>query len=130
LTALSAFAARGVTLDRVAVLTPYRAHAASVAAILRHQFSPCPAVSTIDAFQGRASDVVILLAVLPPSSTPAGPSLLSDSRRVNVALTRARQKLVLIAAASIISPSTSPLLAEAADVAQNRDYAAYIDLCG
>lgn len=51
-------------------------------------------VSTIDAFQGQEADVIILSLV---RSNPEGKiGFLSDYRRMNVALTRAKKKLVVI----------------------------------
>ena len=51
-------------------------------------------VSTIDAFQGQEADVIILSLV---RSNPEGKiGFLSDYRRMNVALTRAKKKLIVI----------------------------------
>jgi len=51
-------------------------------------------VSTIDAFQGQEADVVILSLVRSNSQGKIG--FLSDYRRMNVALTRAKKKLIVI----------------------------------
>ncbi|PWH85487.1 AAA domain-containing protein [Brumimicrobium oceani] len=51
-------------------------------------------VSTIDSFQGQEADVIILSLV---RSNPEGKiGFLSDYRRMNVALTRAKKKLIVI----------------------------------
>ena len=51
-------------------------------------------VSTIDAFQGQEADVIILSLVRSNSQGKIG--FLSDYRRMNVALTRAKKKLIVI----------------------------------
>ncbi|RYM35993.1 hypothetical protein ERX46_03070 [Brumimicrobium glaciale] len=51
-------------------------------------------VSTIDAFQGQEADVIILSLVR--SNTEGKIGFLSDYRRMNVALTRAKKKLIVI----------------------------------
>lgn len=51
-------------------------------------------VSTIDAFQGQEADVIILSLVRSNSEGKIG--FLSDYRRMNVALTRAKKKLIVI----------------------------------
>lgn len=52
------------------------------------------AVSTIDSFQGQEADVVILSLVRSNNEGKIG--FLSDYRRMNVALTRAKKKLIVI----------------------------------
>lgn len=52
------------------------------------------AVSTIDAFQGQEADVIILSLVR--SNIEGKIGFLSDYRRMNVALTRAKKKLIVI----------------------------------
>ena len=58
--------------------------------------------ATIDRFQGRDKDMIILSLV---KSNPAGSAgqLLRDWRRVNVALTRAKRKLVIVGCAATVS---------------------------
>jgi ATP-dependent RNA/DNA helicase IGHMBP2 len=51
-------------------------------------------VNTVDSFQGQERDVILISLV---RSNPAGEiGFLSDTRRMNVAMTRARKKLVII----------------------------------
>jgi ATP-dependent RNA/DNA helicase IGHMBP2 len=73
--------------QNIAVITPYRAQ---VKALLELE---CKA-NTIDSFQGQEADIIILSLV---RSNPSGEcGFLKDERRLNVALTRAKQKLIVV----------------------------------
>lgn len=72
----------------VVMLTPY---AAQVHLLLSHA-SNCE-VHTLDSFQGREADVVVLSTVRDGS---AGLGFWEDPRRLTVALTRARRRLLVI----------------------------------
>lgn len=85
--------------SRVAVITPY----AQQASLLRRYFGDLLGnsyqrfveVNTVDAFQGREAKIVIFSAVRAAGSHGIG--FLSDVRRMNVALTRAKHFLFVIA---------------------------------
>jgi ATP-dependent RNA/DNA helicase IGHMBP2 len=51
-------------------------------------------IDTVDGFQGREKEVVVISLVRSNKELEIG--FLADTRRMNVALTRARSKLVLI----------------------------------
>lgn len=79
----------------IAILTPY----AKQAALLKRLLSPLSSssnieVSSIDGFQGREADVVVLVTVRCNERGEIG--FFKDERRVNVALTRARAGLVVV----------------------------------
>jgi hypothetical protein len=85
--------------SRVAVITPY----AQQASLLRrcfgdalgpNQYERFVEVNTVDAFQGREASIVIFSAVRADGSKGIG--FLSDVRRMNVALTRAKHFLFVI----------------------------------
>jgi DNA replication ATP-dependent helicase Dna2 len=65
-------------------------------------------LSTIDRYQGRDKPVIILSFV---RSNPAGKAgrLLQDMRRLNVALTRAKCKLVIVGSFSTLKKGSDPL---------------------
>lgn len=52
------------------------------------------AVNTVDGFQGQERDIIYISLVRSNSSSEIG--FLADIRRMNVALTRAKKKLVII----------------------------------
>ena len=76
-------------------------------------------VSTVDKFQGRDMDIVIFSFV---RSNPEGSvgSLLRDWRRINVAITRAKYKLILIGSLSIFD--SIPILKSLADIVKLKKY--------
>jgi ATP-dependent RNA/DNA helicase IGHMBP2 len=74
------------------VIAPYRAQID----LLSGQFSDLPhvAVNTIDSFQGQERDVIYISLVRSNNRSEIG--FLKDYRRLNVAMTRARKKLVVV----------------------------------
>ncbi|MFO0801219.1 MAG: AAA domain-containing protein [Gemmataceae bacterium] len=84
--------AAGVTADEVAVITPYRGQVRLLRELLKDH--PTLEVDSVDGFQGREKEAVVISLV---RSNPAGEiGFLADTRRTNVALTRARRALVVI----------------------------------
>jgi ATP-dependent RNA/DNA helicase IGHMBP2 len=75
-----------------AIISPYRAQVE----LLQKEFASAPGVSvnTIDSFQGQERDVVYISLVRSNDKSEIG--FLRDYRRMNVAMTRARMKLVMI----------------------------------
>lgn len=83
----------------IAVISPYRAQVQYLRGLLRKDdylrpLLPQIAVNTVDAFQGRERDIVLVSLVRANENGEIG--FLSDLRRMNVAMTRARTKLILI----------------------------------
>lgn len=82
-----------------AIISPYRAQVRYLRSMIAGTpvFKPLRrqiVVNTIDAFQGRESDVVIISMVRSNEKREIG--FLNDLRRMNVAMTRARMKLIII----------------------------------
>ncbi|KAI9223437.1 AAA domain-containing protein [Blastocladiella britannica] len=95
-------ACTGTDPSEIGVITPYRAQLARIkAALLPPPSSPQPLlieVSTIDQYQGRDKACIVVSLVRCNSGGQVG-DLLRDWKRINVALTRARAKLILIGCA-------------------------------
>ena len=66
-------------------------------------------ISTVDRFQGRDKAVVLFTLVRSNEAGSAG-RLLADWRRINVAITRAKQKLVFVGSADTLAEV--PIFAE------------------
>ncbi|KAK9810079.1 hypothetical protein WJX72_004466 [[Myrmecia] bisecta] len=90
----------GITPDQIGVITPYegqRAHVLSVmlrSGPLRAALYSEIEVASVDSFQGREKDYIILSCVR--SNEHQGIGFLSDPRRLNVALTRAKYGVVVL----------------------------------
>ncbi|MFN8533911.1 MAG: AAA domain-containing protein [Dehalococcoidia bacterium] len=98
----------GLNADDIGVVAPYRQQVAAIAAALAALGLPdVPLVDTVDRFQGSERDCIIL-------ATGAGRQgdLLNDERRLNVALTRARRKLIVVGDPGLLrrSPASAALV--------------------
>ena len=83
----------GVPAIDIGVITLYRSQLALIKQNLRHR--PEVEMHTADKFQGRDKEVVVLSLVRSNEERNVG-MLLDDWRRVNVAFTRARSKLLVL----------------------------------
>ena len=89
----------GIAPSDIGVITLYRSQLALLRQALRHRSSI--EMHTADKFQGRDKEVVILSLVRSNEQQIVG-DLLKDWRRVNVALTRARTKLIIMGSKSTL----------------------------
>jgi superfamily I DNA and/or RNA helicase len=81
----------GVTADQIAIIAPYAAQKR----LLRGRIETTELeIDTVDGFQGREKEVVLITMVRSNDRGEIG--FLSDTRRTNVALTRAKRKLIVI----------------------------------
>jgi superfamily I DNA and/or RNA helicase len=63
-----------------------------------------PEIKTVDGFQGREKNVILLSFVRSNSHKQLG--FLTDYRRLNVAITRARRKLIMIGNSEVLNTNT------------------------
>ena len=90
----------------IGVISPYRAQVQYLRQLLRNQafFKPYRhliSINTVDGFQGQERDIVLVSLVRSNEQGQIG--FLSDLRRMNVAMTRARMKLILLGDAPTLS---------------------------
>jgi hypothetical protein len=86
--------ARGVAPGEVAVIAPYEAQVRRLRALLAPRLDEGLEVDTVDGFQGREKEAVVVSLTRANADGEVG--FLADVRRMNVALTRARRKLVVV----------------------------------
>ena len=90
----------GVSPEALGVITPYEGQRAHVVAhmaragALRAALYKEVEVASVDSFQGREKEYIILSCVR--SNDAAGIGFLADPRRLNVALTRARHGVIIL----------------------------------
>jgi superfamily I DNA and/or RNA helicase len=80
----------GVSKEKIGVIAPYREQRSRLSELLGGGIE----VATIDAFQGREKDVVVFSGT---ATTQQSVVFVENERRLNVAFTRARMKLVVLA---------------------------------
>jgi len=95
-------------LPRVAVISPYRQQVELLKEQLLHSpllqlYGERLSVNTIDSFQGQERDIVYIGMTRSNQESKIG--FLSDIRRMNVAMTRARKKLVIVGDSATLSQS-------------------------
>jgi superfamily I DNA and/or RNA helicase len=88
------------------IITPYSAqvdqlHKLAEASAILEPLYRFITINTVDAFQGQERDVIIISFVRSNDSGEVG--FLSDIRRTNVAMTRARKKLIMIGDSATLS---------------------------
>ena len=90
--------------NQIAVIVPYAAQVRLLRQLYAdkngHYGEDGLEIDTVDGFQGREKDVIIISLVRSNSKGEIG--FLSDRRRMNVALTRARKKLLVIGDSSTL----------------------------
>jgi ATP-dependent RNA/DNA helicase IGHMBP2 len=106
----------------IAVISPYRQqiqqlkeYAASMPAFQKWQHKI--SINTIDSFQGQERDIVYIS--LTRSNDKSNIGFLNDTRRMNVAMTRAKKKLVIIGDSATLS--AHPFYAAFIDYATEKD---------
>jgi len=104
---VTAFLKSGVRPDQIGVITPYegqRAYSVNYmrrAGSMRAELYEEIEVASVDSFQGREKDFIILSCVR--SNEHQGIGFLNDPRRLNVALTRAKYGLVVLGNPKVLS---------------------------
>ncbi len=88
------------------IISPYRAQVNYLRRLLRNESWARPlrhliSVNTVDGFQGQERDVIILSLVRSNDDHSIG--FLRDLRRMNVAMTRARSKLIIVGSADTLA---------------------------
>ncbi len=88
----------GVKPEEIAIISPY---SAQTRLLMMKINDPRIEVDSVDSFQGREKEAVILSLVR--SNVEGELGFLTDTRRMNVAMTRARRKLIVIGDSGTLS---------------------------
>lgn len=109
--------AAGIAEQSIKVIAPYSAQVRKLKTLLSENVE----VATVDGFQGRESDIIVLSLVRSNSKRDVG--FVADHRRLNVALTRAKRQVCLIGDSATIA--SSPLLASLLEYVEKRTLGDY-----
>ncbi len=101
----------GLSPENIGVIAPYNAQVQNIRKHLTQRLNDAGLtekfedleIASVDAFQGREKEVIIVSLVRSNHSSDVG--FLSDLRRMNVALTRARRHLLVIGDSATLSTS-------------------------
>lgn len=109
----------GVAATDIGIISPYNAQVQRLRRLV-----PAAAqgveISTVDGFQGREKEVIIMLLVRSNNQGEVG--FLRDQRRLNVAITRAKRHLCVVGDLDMLARSREPFLTLwAADVESHYD---------
>jgi DNA replication ATP-dependent helicase Dna2 len=116
---VESFISCGIPARNIGVITFYRSQLSLLKQNLRHHL-PDLEMHTTDKFQGRDKEIVILSCVRSNSEKNVG-ELLRDWRRVNVAFTRARTKLLVVGSKSTLRDGND-LLAKYVNLMDNHGW--------
>lgn len=97
---VNALCEAGLSPSDIAVIAPY---AAQVRWLRENAIYDQLEIDTVDGFQGREKEAVVISLVRSNSIGEIG--FLSDARRMNVALTRAKRKLIIVGDSSTLASS-------------------------
>ena len=86
---------RGIAADQVAVIAAYHAQVRRLRELLAPERAAGLEIGTVDGFQGREKEAVIVDTVRSNDKGEIG--FLGETRRMNVALSRARRFLLVVA---------------------------------
>lgn len=107
----------------IGIITPYSAQVAILLGLAEetpqlNEIASLISINTVDAFQGQERDVIAISLVRSNDSGEIG--FLNDIRRTNVAITRARKKVIIIGDSSTLY--ANPFYNELVEYVQNKNY--------
>lgn len=93
----------GITPENIGVISPYNGQVS----LLKKEIDDGIEISTVDGFQGREKEIIILSLVRSNNKREVG--FLKDHRRLNVAMTRPKRQLYVVGDLELIGQSTEYL---------------------
>ncbi|EDK36972.2 hypothetical protein PGUG_01070 [Meyerozyma guilliermondii ATCC 6260] len=104
----------GVTAESIGIITPYSSQVGIIKKILQN---PAVEVSTVDGFQGREKEAILISLVRSNDEGEIG--FLRDKRRLNVAMTRPKRHLCVIGDMELMANSGVKFLQDWASFAES-----------
>ncbi|TKS69991.1 ATP-dependent helicase/nuclease DNA2 DNA replication [Collichthys lucidus] len=99
---LSLLIKAGCKPSDIGVIAPYRQQLKTISALLQSSAFTGVEVNTVDRYQGRDKSLIILSFVRSTTEEGTLGELLKDWRRLNVAITRAKHKLLMVGSATTL----------------------------
>ncbi|KAG8460173.1 hypothetical protein KFE25_014318, partial [Diacronema lutheri] len=101
----------GPGCEHIGVVSPYNGQVKRIRALLRDELGAEAVarldVHSVDGFQGREKEVILLSCVRAGRGGGRGIGFLKDARRLNVALTRAKSLLIVLGSARTLAVDTT-----------------------
>lgn len=116
----------GVAPEQIGVISPYSAQVAVIKKLLAPRFENKIEVSTVDGFQGRENEAIIVSLVRSNDNREVG--FLNDPRRLNVAMTRPKRQLCVIGDIELLQNCGVSFLADWAKYAEENFEVQYPDI--
>ena len=98
---ITALTSSGIESSQIGVITPYNGQKDCLVAMLKNSQYTNVDVASVDGFQGREKDYIIISCVRSNSYGSVG--FLNDKRRLNVALTRAKYGMIICGNARVLA---------------------------
>lgn len=114
-----------VSAESIGVIAPYSAQVSLLKRMLAAEF-PGVEVATVDGFQGREKDAIILSLVRSNDTFDVG--FLAEERRLNVAMTRPRRQLCVVGNIETLQRSRNAYLKSWADWSEDNSEVRYPDI--
>jgi len=113
---VQSFLSNGADLRNIGIISPYRSQVGLLksSSVLGNFITRGLEISTVDRYQGRDKSIIILSFVRSNLNGKVG-KLLNDFRRINVAFSRAKQKMIMIGSLRTLRQG-STVLAPAIDM--------------
>ena len=93
----------GIPASAIGIITPYNAQVALLKEMRPEQLAGQLEISSVDGFQGREKEAIIISMVRSNDKREVG--FLSDRRRMNVAVTRARRQCAIVCDSETVAAS-------------------------
>lgn len=117
--------ASNVPQEAIGIISPYRAQVSLLKSTISEKF-PLIEISTVDGFQGREKEVIVLSLVRSNEKFEVG--FLAEERRLNVAMTRPKKQLCVIGNMEVLQRCGNKFLKHWADWNEENSNLRYPDI--